>query len=496
MVNMDSLRPKIWILSDNEEFCGYIQGITAAFSNDCRKFDNVSEILNLDEPDQGVMLLIDSTKKFSNYMPLIKRFQRNFVSFDIVVFGEPKQKDELESEFLDGVDYYVDPGTESDEISSHLNWLSRLRSVKSAHGIIGRSREINRIIEKIQQVAPTEVSILIEGESGTGKEVMARAAHRMSGRKDKAFEAINCGALAEGVLESELFGHEKGSFTGAVGRRRGLFERADGGTVFLDEVGEMPPGMQVKLLRVIESGDFLRVGGIEKIHSNVRIIAATNKDLAIEVESGDFRRDLYYRLKVVQIKIPPLRMRREDIILFANVFLKRAADKHGKKIRGMGREGFKLLEQYPWPGNVRELLNVIDNMVVLSDSSFISADDINARLIDEREKKSFPDLPVHIERSREDMERELIMNSLLSLNNDVREILRLLRDMSEEQNMNLNRWIEINEEKEDRCRDMDSIEKDAIQEALSMNNGNRRKAAEQLGISERTLYRRLKKYDL
>jgi len=493
---MDYPKPSIWILSNNEEFAEYIEGLLNSGDYQVRWFNNISEILSLDEPEDGVILAVNSFGKFSNYMPVIRRFQKKFISYDIAVFGEFDDEVKMEEEYMEGVDLHVTPEKDREEISSALRRMAKLRSIKSVHGIIGRSQQFNRIIDKVVQVAPTEVSVLLEGESGTGKEVIARAMHYMSGRKEGRFEEINCGALAEGVLESELFGHEKGSFTGAVGRRKGLFERADGGTVFLDEVGEMPLGMQVKLLRVLESGDFLRVGGIERIHSEVRIIAASNKDIAAEVERGNFRRDLYYRLKVVQIKIPPLRMRKEDIILFVNVFLNKSSKRHGKKIRGIEKDGYRLLAQYPWPGNVRELMNVIDNLVVFSDSSFISAEEVETRLREESEKKAFPDLPVKVERSREEMERELIMNSLISLNNDMKEALRLLRDISDSSAMNFERWVEVQEEKEDKCKDLSTIEKEAIKEALLMNGGNRRKAAEQLGMSERTLYRRLNDYGI
>jgi len=414
----------------------------------------------------------------------------------VVVFGENKPEGIIRDEYLEGVDQYITPDMDKEDIISRLNHTIKLRSIKSSQNIIGRSENLNQIIDKIMHVAPTEVSVLIEGESGTGKEVVARAIHGLSKRKSNHFEEVNCGAFAEGVLESELFGHEKGAFTGAVVHRQGLFERANKGTIFLDEVGEMPFGMQVKLLRVLETGTFMRVGGIEKVYSNVRIIAATNKDLAREVENGRFRRDLYYRLQVIHLEIPPLRMRTEDIPLFVHAFLKRSLEKHGKQNRGIEKEGYRLLSQYPWPGNVRELMNVIDNLVVLSVTNFIRAIDIENRLREESRKQAFPDLPVHIQKSREEMERELMISSLLALNKDVKEILRLLNENNEERNLNTGRWIEVSDSVEEKGRDLNSIEKDAIKEAILVNNGNRRKTARQLGMSERTLYRRLKEYNI
>jgi DNA-binding NtrC family response regulator len=493
---MDLKKSQIWALSEGEDFREFLENIIRCPDAACRVFNNISELIAMDEPDEGIILAINSFGAFSNYLPVIKRVKKKFISYDIVVFGEDKTGEERRSDYYHGVDLYISPDHDREETASSINRLIRLRTLKSHFDIIGRSEKMNIILDKTIQVAPTEVSVLLEGESGTGKEIIARTIHRLSRRKDKPFEEVNCGAFAEGVLESELFGHEKGAFTGAVGRRRGLFERADQGSIFLDEVGEMPLGMQVKLLRVLETGNFLRVGGIERIHSNVRIIAATNRNLNSEVEKGSFRRDLYYRLKVVQIAIPALRERNEDIPLLVNAFVRKASTKHGKKIRGIEKEGLNKLVQYPWPGNVRELMNVIDNLVVMSRSSFITAGEIEERLYEESRENLSPDLPVHVQRSREDMERELIVNSLLSIHNDIKEIMRMLKEQKEGSSLNLNRFVEVREDDGGRGKDIDSIEKEAIIQALNMNHGNRRKAAEQLGISVRTLYRRLNKYNI
>lgn len=493
---MELRKSQIWALSEGDDFKEFLENIVRCRDCEFRIFNNISEVIALDEPEEGIILAINSFGTFSNYLPVIKRFKKKFISYDIVVFGEDKTEEQIRSDYLQGVDLYVSQEKDREETAANINWFIKLRTVKSHFNIIGRSDRLNVILDKTVQVSPTEVSVLLEGESGTGKEIIARTIHNLSRRKTRSFEEVNCGAFAEGVLESELFGHEKGAFTGAVGRRRGLFERADKGTIFLDEVGEMPMGMQVKLLRVLETGNFLRVGGIEQIHSDVRIIAATNRNLSSEVDKGAFRRDLYYRLKVVQIAIPPLRERKEDIPLLVNAFIKKASSKHDKKIRGIEKEGLNRLKNYPWPGNVRELMNVIDNLVVMSSTSFISEDDIEERLYEESRDNLSPDLPVHVEKSREDMERELIINSLLSLHNDVKEILHILRDQKENRGINLNRYVEVTEEGEERGRDIDSIEKEAIIRALNMNQGNRRKAAEQLGISVRTLYRRLNKYNI
>jgi DNA-binding NtrC family response regulator len=385
---------------------------------------------------------------------------------------------------------------EEKQLARVLAETTAIRRIKSAANFIGRSHEINEMFETILRVAPTEVPVLIEGESGSGKEVAARAIHLAGKRRERLFEAVNCGSLAEGVLESELFGHERGSFTGAVAKRQGLFERANRGTLFLDEVGEMSLNMQVRLLRVIETGEFLRVGGSERVRSDVRIIAATNRPLDTAVERGEFRKDLYYRLRVVQIRMPPLRARPEDIPLLVHYFMAQAGSKHGRRIRGIEKEGMDLLVSYPWPGNVRELANIIDNLAIMSRDQTIRAIDVESRLKEEATEQTFPDLPVHVPKGKEDIERELILTSLLSLHNDLKEVLRILRG---EKIPEIGKWrelVEIREVDGAKPRNLEKMERDAIRDALGANAGNRRKAARQLGLSERTLYRRIKKYKL
>jgi DNA-binding NtrC family response regulator len=493
---MKLVKPEIWSLVQDGEIAELIADMAGSEGLALRRLSSVAEALGGEEPSGGFVLCIDATGKFNNYMTIIKRFQKNFFSFDVVVLGESKPDGVVEREREIGVDLYCSVPVDNEEFIAKLAHIVSLRRLKSAASIIGRSRQLNEMLETVLQVAPTEVPVLIQGESGSGKELTAKAIHMTSSRSDRPFEAVNCGALAEGVLESELFGHERGSFTGAVSRRIGLFERANGGTLFLDEVGEMSLNMQVRLLRVIETGDFLRVGGTERIHTDVRLIAATNRELEASVERGDFRRDLYYRLKVVQVTIPPLRARRDDIPLLASYFVSRSSRKHGRAVRGIDRKGIELFLDYPWPGNVRELSNVIDNLTVLGTDALIRAEDIEKRLRETRADRVLPDLPVHVEKSREQMERELILNSLLSLNNDIKEILRILKGERQHGSRRWGKWVEVEEADADQPRKLDTIEREAIQEALIANGGNRRRTARQLGISERTLYRRLKEYDL
>ncbi|MBF0482732.1 MAG: sigma-54-dependent Fis family transcriptional regulator [Desulfovibrionaceae bacterium] len=268
-----------------------------------------------------------------------------------------------------------------------------------AHQIIGSSKALRRVLDLVLRAAPTRSTVLITGESGTGKELVAKALHYSSPRKDGAFVSVNCMAFNPGVLESELFGHEKGSFTGAVARRRGRFELADGGTLFLDEIGELSADLQVKLLRVLQERKFERVGGGESIDVDIRIVAASNRDLREAVARGEFREDLYYRLNVVHVEMPPLRERREDVPLLSMHFLERYARENSKTFRGFSPEAVEYLSAYEWPGNVRQLQNVVERCVVLAASDQIEVEDLPAEIKDEESQyKSAVDLlPVQID---------------------------------------------------------------------------------------------------
>jgi len=280
--------------------------------------------------------------------------------------------------------------------------------VKLAHGfeeIIGNSNELKYVLFKIEQVAPTETSVLLLGETGTGKELAARAIHNLSPRTDKALIKVNCAALPPSLIESELFGHEKGSFTGAQGRKIGRFELADGGTLLLDEIGELPRELQPKLLRVLQEGEFERVGGSETIKVNVRVIAATNRNLRMEVENGLFREDLWYRLNVFPVTLPPLRQRKEDIPLLVNFFVNHFGKKLGKAIKGVAPSTMQSLQRYSWPGNVRELANVIERAVINAQGPVLALAD---RL------EAIQDVPASFGETKtlEEIEREIILQRL------------------------------------------------------------------------------------
>jgi DNA-binding NtrC family response regulator len=306
--------------------------------------------------------------------------------------------------------------------------------------IIGTSPAMQAVFDTIRHVAPTKATVLIQGESGTGKELVARALHQASPRREGPFVPVHCAALAPTLLESELFGHEKGAFTGAVERRRGRFEMADGGTLFLDEIGEIEPSLQVKILRVLEERAFERVGGSETVTVNVRLVAATNKDLRQLVADGKFREDLFYRLFVVNLTLPPLRERDGDIVLLTQHYLKTLAAENGKSVPTLTAEAMDALTAYSWPGNVRELRNVIERMVVLNSTGKLNLDDV----------------PATVRQGAHDSGR------------DATRAGRVLRD----------------------------AERQLIEDALRQHRGNRTKAAQHLGISRRTLHRKLNEFGL
>ncbi len=320
-------------------------------------------------------------------------------------------------------------------------------------GILGTSPQMTAVLERLRRIAPTEATVLIQGETGTGKELFAQAIHQNSPRKNKPFVPLNCAALSENILESELFGHVKGAFTDASADRIGKFEYANGGTLFLDEVGDMPMITQIKLLRVLENGEITRVGANHPVKVNVRILSATNRNLEESVESGVFRRDLYHRLKVVTVGIPALRERRGDIPLLLDHFLKTFAKKNGKTIKGVVPEARKKLLAYDWPGNVRQLRNVAESMVVVDIDERIGLDDLPDELIDPNEIAAEA--------------------TAIGPQNDSPDSLSALVG-----------------------RSLEDVERLFIAETLHSTGGNREEAAKILGIGERTLYRKIKEYGL
>ena len=389
-------------------------------------------------------------------------------------------------------------------------------------GIIGTSDGIRQVLDMIGQVAPVNISVLITGESGTGKELVAKAIHQSSKRNNDPLVVVNCGAIPEGIIESELFGHKKGSFTGAGEDRKGYFEEANKGTIFLDEIGETPLETQVKLLRVLESGEFMRVGEAKTRKTDVRIIAATNKDLRDLVKKGGFRQDLYFRLKTVTVHVPALRNRVEDIGPFVERFALEFTRSNDILYRGFMPDAVRVLKQYEWPGNVRELKNFVEKILVLEKGERITAEMVQEELTEVLPLDSTynPALPVVVSKSSDKAEIDLILRQLFMLKQDTEVIQKMLVSGAISQGdgkqslSGLNplergglsmpeKSMEIMEDGYRFIRDdaigelsIKELEEEAITRTLRFFNNNRRKTARSLGMSERTLYRKIEEFGL
>jgi transcriptional regulator with PAS, ATPase and Fis domain len=419
-----------------------------------------------------------------------------------------------------------------------------LQEIKNRFGIIGNSSSLNRAIDIARQVAPTDISVLITGESGSGKEVFSQIIHQMSARKHGPFIAVNCGAIPEGTIDSELFGHEKGSFTGAHEARKGYFEVVNGGTIFLDEVAELPIGTQARLLRVLETGEYLRVGSSKVQKTNVRIVAATNVNVYEAVQKAKFREDLYYRLNTVPLKVPSLRERKEDIYLIFRKFISDFSVKYRSPIVQLNDEAKAILENYKWPGNVRQLKNVAEQIAVLeNDKNIIDAHSILKYLPFEQ---PISELPARLGSNSENefSERDILYKVLFDMKKDLMDLKKVVVDLLQHSE-NTNEYLASNTgiinklyqdvhsvedgantlhipinsntpiyqqnnfnnpnnykidspivEEVEETLSLEEKEIDLIRKALKKHKGKRKYAAQELGISERTLYRKIKEYDL
>lgn len=391
--------------------------------------------------------------------------------------------------------------------------MSDIDRMRRTSGIIGNSDRIEQVLEMITQVAPVDISVLITGESGTGKEIVAKAIHKASRRSNQPLVTVNCGAIPVGIIESELFGHRKGAFTGAGEDRKGYFEEADKGTVFLDEIGETPIETQVKLLRVIESGEFMRVGDAKTRRVDVRVIAATNKDLIRETEKGSFRKDLYYRLRTVTIDVPPLRQRLDDLDLLAERFSLEFSRSNDIVFRGFTSDALSVMKQYDWPGNVRELRNFVESIIILERGNRISSDMVMKHLSPVVKTVS-TNLLVPVNKSIDQAERELILQQLLFLRQDMRDLKSMVGEdtldrsgevgyLNPEGAVSNLPLVPLDPESMKSIRSsaigemsMSDFEREIITRTLKKFNMNRRRAAKALGISERTLYRKINEYGL
>lgn len=403
-----------------------------------------------------------------------------------------------------------------------------IKDVKLRFGIIGTDERLMRAIDIAMQVAPTDLSVLITGESGVGKESFPQIIHQYSSRKHGKYIAVNCGAIPEGTIDSELFGHEKGAFTGAISDRDGYFAEADGGTVFLDEVGELPLATQARLLRVLESGEYIKVGSSKVEKTDVRIVAATNVKLGEAIADGKFREDLYYRLNTVPVRIPPLRERGDDIVLLFRKFASDFAMKYNMPPVILSPDAVEEIKKYRWPGNVRQLKNITEQISIIEKSREISSDILLSYLPDMPKSSPLPMLLGQDDRAGDFAnERELLYKVLFDMRGDITDLKKIVgRLMAErgsaasnvspvateehhtpvtrvslpaERNFNPRAEINIDEPEEvieEVPKSLDEVEKEMIIKALERNNGKRRDAAKELNISERTLYRKINEYEL
>ena len=391
-----------------------------------------------------------------------------------------------------------------------------INRLKKTSGIVGNSNAISEVLEMVTQVGPVDISVLITGESGTGKEMVAKAIHSVSKRSRESLLTVNCGAIPSGIIESELFGHKKGAYTGAVEDRKGYFESADKGSLLLDEIGETPLETQVKLLRVLETGEFIRVGDSTTRYTDVRVIAATNKNLEEQTKKGKFRQDLFYRLKTVSIHLPALRHRIEDLGLLVERFALEFTRNNDIVYRGFVPEAIKLMKRYNWPGNVRELKNFVESLIVMEKGERITTEIVNRQLGSVlRSVSTNPNLPVLLDQSPEQAERELILRQLLLLRQDVGTIKQVLGAGTSTEGIGADVHYlprsqggkpisyEIDENSHLMIRGevigditLEELNREAIERTLKFYNNNRRAAARSLGMSERTLYRKISDYNL
>lgn len=402
---------------------------------------------------------------------------------------------------------------------------TEILNIKQRFEIIGSSVDLDRAIEKALRVSPTDITVLVTGESGVGKESFPKIIHQLSHRKHNKFIAVNCGAIPEGTIDSELFGHEKGAFTGATSTRSGYFEVADGGTIFLDEVGELPLTTQVRLLRVLENGEFIKVGSSNVQKTNVRIVAATNLDMENAISKGKFREDLFYRLSTVEIKVPPLRKRKNDILLLFRKFASDFAKKYNMPTVRLDEDAQRLIQNYRWNGNIRQLKNITEQLSVLEQERNISGLMISSYLPDPKNN-----LPALITENKFDTdfssEREILYKILFDMKRDLNELKKITNNFKEDsmkdktkieeiENFMPEKFNNLNENDnnlksfnnsdkysfaeeviEEETLSIQDKELELIIKALERNNGKRKAAANELGISERTLYRKIKQYDI
>jgi len=458
---VNAIKGSILVVEDEAPHAEAIAEGLRRFGFECRIAESGADAVEqLDEQPFDVVITDYKLGGAIDGMEVIRRTKKKWPETEVILItahgSEQLARDALRQERA--FDYLVKP-IDLDEIRDladraakqaqsnreHFVIRRRLDEPAEFRNIVAVSPQMQRILRLVKQVAPTNITVLLQGESGTGKDLLARAIHEHSPRSDRRMVTLDCAGLSEGVLESELFGHVKGAFTGAISSRKGRFEYADGSTLFLDEIGEMPLTMQAKLLRVLETREIVPVGSNDPVRVDVRLVSATNRDLAKAVEEEKFRQDLYFRLKSVTLRIPPLRERREDIPVMIEQFIRNSNETHGRAIKGISPDAREMLIGYDWPGNVRELRNVIDSMVVLTAEQILGVEDVPEEI-----------------RQQAGAARSTAIVPLTSMAGQT----------------------------------LEQLEKEHIQNTLEITRGNREQAAKILGIAPRTLYRKIKEYGL
>lgn len=464
LADLNRYRIRVLIVDDDE---GHAQAVADSLQRvncECKVCSSSSRAIELIQSENFDVVVTDLMMEEYDGLDILERTKKELPDAEVILLTGHGTINSAVAAMQGGAYTYLTKPLDINELRTSVEKAaSRVRLIRrnaelsrrldekfGFEGVIGNSPAMHRIIEKLKNVAPTDATVLIQGESGTGKELVARALHQNSDRKNKPFVPLNISALPESILESELFGHEAGAFTGAATRRIGKFEYATGGTLFLDEIGEMPMDTQIKLLRVLEDRKITRLGTNEEKSVNVRLVSATNAPLLEMVEKGTFRQDLYYRLQVVTIYLPPLRERRGDIPLLIDHFLKEMASRYSREVTGPSRAARQSLMAYDWPGNIRQLRNAVERMVLLDTDGILDVDDLPEEIAPLGSSEDEPRLP-----------------SLIPAGADTL-VGRSLQD----------------------------VERYYIQQALELTEGRREDAAKMLGIGERTLYRKIKEYEI
>ena len=433
-------KPGILLIDDDKNTANGLRKILLQDGYDTRCAYTGNEALNLIDTEHFDIVITDMKLPDISGFSIIEKVKKKDADIPVIMITAFSSLQTAIDAMKKGADDYLTKPVNIEELELILKkiWEKQLLILQNRElrqklddkydfsGFIGNTPEMQLIFKTITEIAPTAASVLIYGETGTGKELVAHAIHYNSDRKDKPFIALHCASLSEGVLESELFGHEKGAFTGAVNQRRGRFELADGGSLFLDEIGELNSHVQIKLLRVLETGCFERVGGEETLESDVRIIAATNKDLEEEIREGRFREDLYYRLNVINLGLPPLRERREDIGLLTDSFLVKYATKNKKDIKGFSSQSARILNNYDWPGNVRELENAVERAVVMARNEFIEPDNLPSNISQSLRKAKKDTFRIPSGTTMKEIEKKVILETLQTTNGSKSKAAKML----------------------------------------------------------------------